>query len=296
MTYSLPYDPPVFRPPSEAGSLILQLTLGCSHNRCSFCEMYKTKRFTIRPHREIIEEISNLRPFVREKVRRIFLADGDALIYPQKGLVDLLDFFKEAFPHVTRIGMYASPNSLKTKSLNDLKILKEKNLNTLYFGLESGDPDTLVLANKGYNPHEMLTLCKKAQDAGIKMSITAILGLAGKNHSQQHAKATAMWINKLSPRYFSLLTLFQADNDDFLSKIAPMTNGELLEEALCLVRNLHPLQTILRSNHVSNALHLSGRYPKDRENIILQAETALAEAQKSPDWFSQLTEPGVDMS
>ncbi len=284
------YDEPVFRPPSEANSFILQITLGCSQNRCGFCSMYKMKKFTIRPVQDIMDEISRHSPSHRNRIRRIFLADGDALIYPQNDLVALLDFLSANLPHLTRIGIYASPNSLKSKTRNDFKVLRQKRLTTLYFGLESGDPQTLALTGKGYAPEEMLTLCQKAQDAGLKISITAILGLAGLKRSRQHAKATAEWVNQLSPRYFSLLTLFQLENDTYFESIHPLTNGQLLEEALTIVKNLHPERTILRSNHVSNLLHLAGSYPKDREKIILQAETAISEARRHSGWFNQLPE------
>ncbi len=184
--------------------------------------------------------------------------------------------------------MYASPNSLKSKSKGDLRVLKQKRLNTLYFGLESGDTQTLALAGKGHTPKEMLTLCQKAQDVGLKMSITAILGLAGLKRSKEHAKATSEWINNLSPRYFSLLTLFQLQNDVYFNSIQPLTNGQILEEALAIVLALHPHRTILRSNHVSNILHLAGSYPKDREKIIQQAKLTLVEVKKHPTWFDQV--------
>ncbi|MCP3931658.1 MAG: radical SAM protein [Bacteroidetes bacterium] len=295
MLTNLRYDEPVFRPPSEANSLILQISLGCSQNKCGFCSMYKMKKFTIRPLQNILDEIKSIPPIIRKSVRRIFLADGDALVYPQKELVTLLTSLGAYFPQLARIGIYASPNSLRSKDLKDLKVLKKKRVSILYFGLESGDPQTLRLARKGFDPKQMLLLCQKAQDAGLKMSITAILGLAGSKRSREHATKTAEWITLLSPRYFSLLTLFQIGNDKFFDLIQPLTNGQLLEEALIIVENLHPHRTILRSNHVSNFLHLSGSYPKDRKNIIRQAEMAISEAKKHTEWYSQPPENTSDM-
>lgn len=282
------YEEPVFRPPSEANSLILQITIGCSQNQCLFCGMYKMKRFRIRKADEILSEIHTVPLQDRTLIKRVFLADGDALVYPQKGLITILDALNGMFPNLNRVGIYASPKSLTTKSVDELASLREKKLKILYFGLESGDAETLQKAIKGYEPDEMLTLCQKAHRAGLKLSVMAILGLAGREHSAEHAAATAEWINALSPLYFSLLTLFRRGNDDYFKSIEPLSNGEILEEALAIVRGLKPQKTILRSNHVSNILHLSGTYPKDREKIIAQAEAALTEAKKHPDWFNEV--------
>jgi radical SAM superfamily enzyme YgiQ (UPF0313 family) len=141
---------------------------------------------------------------------------------------------------------------------------------------------------KGFAPAEMLELCKKAQTAGMKLSVTAILGLAGRLRSAEHAAATARWINQLSPEYFSLLTMFKRHNDDYFRDITPLTHGEIMEEALEMLRQLNPQRTILRSNHVSNFLNLAGSYPKDRERLIETAEKALQEARRHPVWFAQV--------
>jgi hypothetical protein len=134
----------------------------------------------------------------------------------------------------------------------------------------------------------MLTLCRKAQEAGMKLSVTAILGLAGQERSLEHARATARWVTELSPEFFSLLTMFHRHNDDFLRSITLQTNGGIIEEALEIVRHLSPQKTILRSNHVSNVLNLAGSYPKDRERIIVLAEQALAHAKRHPAWFNEV--------
>jgi len=283
--YYFPYEEPVFRPPSEAASLILQPTVGCSQNRCRFCGMYKMKRFRIRPVEELLRDIASVPAAHRGYIQRVFLGDGDGLIYPQAGLVTILDDLAATFPRLTRVGAYASPNSLASKSREELELLREKKLRILYFGLESGDAATLSLADKGFTPQQMLEQCQKAKAAGMKLSVTAILGLAGKVRSAEHAIATAEWVNALSPEYFSLLTMFRRHNDDYFDLIEPLSNGEVIEEALAIVRRLAPQHTILRSNHVSNILHLAGSYPKDRERIIAQAEAALAEAQQHPDWY-----------
>lgn len=290
--YYFDYEEPVFRPPSEARSLIFQITIGCSQNRCRFCGMYKMKHFRLRSLEDIDRDIDAVPISHRLLYQRIFLADGDALVYPQKQLVEILKRLAEAFPNVTRIGIYASPNSLTTKTLSDLEELRSHRLRILYFGLESGDDETLQLTAKGYDRETMLGLCRKAQDAGVKLSVTAILGLAGKKRSREHALATADWINSLSPEFFSLLTMFKRHNDAYFDLIQPLTNGEIIEEALTVVRTLSPPKTILRSNHVSNSLNLAGSYPKDRERIIHQAELALSEACNHLEWYHAVPDYG----
>jgi hypothetical protein len=250
--------------------------------------MYKTKQFKLRSVAEIKAEVEAIPVAYRGYVQRVFLADGDALIYPQVGLVEILNLLSENFPGLTRVGIYASPNSLKSKDVAELTLLREKKLRILYFGLESGDEQTLSAVNKGFSPAEMLDLCRKAQQAGMKLSVTAILGLAGQERSREHARATAQWITELSPAFFSLLTMFQRHNDDFLRSITMQTNGGILTEALEIVRHLDPQKTILRSNHVSNILNLAGSYPKDREKLIVQAERALLQGREHPGWFNEV--------
>lgn len=286
------YEEPVFRPPSEARSLILQITIGCSQNQCKFCGMYKMKQFRVRNLADVAAEIDNVPEEHRQHYRRIFLADGDALVYPQQELIKVLDLLNEKFPNLTRVGIYASPRSLTTKNVEELQQLKLRKLRILYFGLESGDAPTLELVNKGYAPEQMLELCQKAQTAGMKLSITAILGLAGRARSREHAIATAKWINQLSPEYFSLLTMFRRHNDSYFEQIEALKNGEIIEETLTVVKHLQPQKTILRSNHVSNILNLAGSYPKDRERMIAQTEAALEEARCHPDWFNQIPDYG----
>jgi len=288
MNFPFSYNEPLFRPPSEARSLIFQVTIGCSQNTCGFCGMYKMKQFSCRPRHEIIAEIESIPSFYRPQIQRVFLGDGDGLVYPQNDLLTVLECLAQTFPNLTRVSAYASPNSLTTKSVFDLAELCRHKLRILYFGLESGDPDTLLLADKGFTPDDMLAQCRKAQSAEMKLSITAILGLAGRKRSSEHARATAAWINALSPEYFSLLTMFRRHNEAYFTKIEPLSHGEVLEEALNVVRELNPQGTILRSNHVSNSLHLAGRYPRDRKQIIAQAEAALRQAHNNPHWYNQV--------
>ncbi|AMV71413.1 radical SAM protein [Desulfuromonas carbonis] len=288
MYWYFDYDEPLFRPPSEAQSLIFQITIGCSQNNCTFCGMYKTKRFRVRPLAEIAAEIAAVPLHHRAHIRRVFLGDGDGLVYPQAGLREILELLAATFPNLTRVGAYASPGSLTTKSGTELEELRARKLRILYFGLESGDAVTLTAIRKGFSPEQMLAECRKARAAGIKLSVTAILGLAGRVRSLEHARATGAWITELSPEYFSLLTLFTRHNDAFLHSIEPLSHGGILEEARELLQHLAPQQTILRSNHVSNFLELAGSYPKDRERLIAQVESAIREARRHPDWYARV--------
>ncbi len=273
------YIEPLFRPPSEARSLIFQITLGCSQNKCSFCGMYKNKSFQIRSLRDVLDEISDIPAQYRSRVDRVFLADGDALVYPFEDLCVILDMLATTFPGLTRVSSYASPNSLTTKSAEQLVQLRARHLKILYFGLESGDDVTLLSVNKGFDAERMAELARRARDAGMKLSVTAILGLAGRGRSVQHARATAEWVNLVNPEYFSLLTMFHRHNDDFVRSLQQCTRRELMLEAREMLLRLHPAKTILRSNHVSNFLNLSGSYPKDRERLISDVDLALKHAE-----------------
>ena len=274
----LRYIGPLFRPPSEARSLIFQITIGCSQNQCRFCGMYKGKSFQVRPLQDILEEIDGIPVHFRPNIDRVFLADGDALVYPFDGLCTILDALAATFPNLTRVASYASPNSLTTKNLEQLVKLRARRLRILYLGLESGDDLTLLAVNKGFDSGRMAELALTAREAGMKLSVTAILGLAGRGRSLQHAAATAEWVNLVNPEYFSLLTMFHRHNDDFVRSLQQCTRRELMLEAREMLQHLHPAKTILRSNHVSNFLNLAGSYPKDRERLIAAVDIALKHA------------------
>ena len=284
------YDHPLFRPPSESRSLIFQITIGCSRNLCVFCGMYKGKKFRVRSTEDLFAEMGSIPAPLRASVDRIFLADGDALVYPFAGLVEILDYLSATFPNLTRVGSYASPQSLTTKSLDELRILKGKKLRILYFGLESGDDETLVSVNKGFTAAEMEREALKAREAGLRLSVTAILGLAGRDRSLEHARATAEWVNRVNPEYFSLLTLFHRHNKKFIKRLNQCNRRELLLEARELVVNLNPGKTILRSNHVSNFLLLYGSYPKDRERLVADVDTAISCARAVPGYLDGVPE------
>lgn len=284
------YVEPVFRPPSEARSLILQITIGCSQNHCTFCGMYKGKRFRIRPLDEMLGEISEIPHHYINRIERVFLADGDALVYPFDNLVAILEHLVETFPRLTRVGSYASPNSLTTKTPEQLRQLREKKLRILYFGLESGDDATLAHINKGFDSNRMAELAIMARNAGMKLSVTAILGLAGKKRSLEHARATAEWINRVNPEFFSLLTLFHRHNEEFVRSLEQCSHRELLMEAREMLQQLSPMKTILRSNHVSNFINLAGSYPKDRERLIADIDRAIMQGERIPGFMDSVPE------
>lgn len=291
MNSKLPrYVEPLFRPPSEARSLIFQITIGCSQNSCTFCGMYKGKSFRIRPLPEIIEEIARIPEIYCQTVNRVFLADGDALVYPFEGLASILDALSARFPRLARVGAYASPASLGAKDLQQLETLREKRLRILYFGLESGDDETLRTIRKGFSADEMAELALRARSAGMKLSVTAILGLAGRSLSLVHAERTASWVNRVNPEYFSLLTLFHRHNEEFVRSIEQCTHRELMLEAREMLSKMNPSFTILRSNHVSNFLNLEGSYPKDRERLVRDVDAALERAALYPGFLDSVPE------
>lgn len=284
------YVEPLFRPPSEAKSLIFQITVGCSQNSCTFCGMYKEKTFRVRPVQEIIREITDIAEIYRPAINRVFLADGDALIYPFDDLLKVLEALSATFPNISRVGSYASPGSLASKTPEQLSLLREKKLRILYFGLESGDDTTITRIKKGFTAGEMAAQALKAREAGMKLSVTAILGLAGKNRSLLHARSTADWVNMVNPEYFSLLTLFHRHNEDFVRSLEQCTHGELMLEAREMLLHLHPVRTILRSNHVSNFLNLEGSYPKDRQRLIDDVDAALDKAKQYSGFLKAVPE------
>lgn len=273
------YEGTLYRPPSEAYSLIVQATIGCSHNKCSFCSMYKDKKFRIRNTDEIIEDFK----IGRERfnyVERVFLADGDALIIKTSELKKILTSIKEIFPECKRVGIYGSPKSILLKSIDELKELEALGLGIVYLGVESGSDKILRMINKGVTRDEMIEAGKRIVESGIKLSVTIISGLGGKEYSLEHARETAEVINEINPHYLGLLTLIVEDGtplyDDVKSgKFKLLSPGEILNETRELVKNLDVDNCVFRSNHASNYVPLRGTLPQDKEIILMQIEEGL---------------------
>ncbi len=272
------YEEPVFRPPSEARSLILQATIGCSHNRCTFCSMYKTKRFRVRPWEEVereIEEAGTEYPFVR----RVFIADGDPLVLDTAYLTKMLISLYSNIPALNRVAIYATPQNLLEKTPEELKSLREAGLQLIYLGIESGDDQVLKETKKGVDSHQMVEACRKAIDSGFKLSTMVILGLGGRDRWREHISNTARVVNAIKPHYLAALTLMVFPKTALHAKVkrgefTMPTMRQIMEEMAMLV-DMVEATTIFRSNHVSNLLPIGGTLPKDKPAVLKEIREAL---------------------
>lgn len=273
------YNEPVFRPPAEARSAIIQATLGCSWNKCAFCEMYTTKSFKVRSLVELESEIETLSKIYRG-VKKVFLADGNAFVLSANKLMPILNTINSKFGKLQRISSYALPKDIMNKSESELKELKDLGLKLLYIGIETGDDELLKLIYKGETFNSTLDGVLKAHQAGIDTSIMIINGLGGKNYSEQHALKSAEIINKLNPKFLSTLTLslpYGLDHfqNKFEGKYQQQTIVELFEELKLFIGNLDVENVIYRSNHVSNNLPLEGTLSKDKNHLLDLLEHAI---------------------
>lgn len=275
----LRYEGKLYRPPSEANSLIIQATIGCSHNKCTFCSMYKADKFRIRKTEEILEDIDSARVDFKY-IDRVFLADGDALMIKTEELIKILDYIKAIFPECERIGIYASPKSIMTKSLEELKTLKKSGLSIAYLGLESGCNEILLEINKGATSEEIIIEAKKLKDADILLSVTLISGLGSNEKWRQHALESAKAINEIKPDYLGLLTLMvepgtKLFNDVKNGEFNLLSPSEIALETLVLLAILDAEGCIFRSNHASNYISLKGTLNKDKDRMIKELQQAI---------------------
>ena len=271
----LSYDYPLYRPPSEANSLIFQVTLGCSFNICSFCNMYRTKEYVERPWDEIKTEIDLAAKHMQD-TKRIFLADGDALNLSTERMLQILDYIPTKFPKIERVSCYAMPKNLLEKSVEDLKKLYDAGLTMFYIGIESGSDKILKKVTKGATGQTIIKACQKAKDAGYIISCMIILGLGGKTYSKEHIDDTAKVVNESSPHYLGALTLHIEDGirDEFMTKFkepfTPIDDVDALAELENLVSKIETKSPIIfRANHGSNAYPIGGTFPEDK-NMILE--------------------------
>ncbi|NRA95195.1 MAG: radical SAM protein [Planctomycetes bacterium] len=275
------YDPPVWRPPSEANSLILQVTLGCSFNRCSFCSMYRTKEFRVRELVDVLDEI-DLMAVGAPQIRRVFLADGDALVAPTDHLIEVLDRLYARFPDLQRVSSYALPVNFLQKTDAELVRLREAGLKLLFYGIESGSREIMRRITKGATPQIMIEGITRARAADMKVSATVVLGLGGTTHWKDHIDGTVHLVNQVPLNFLSTLQLGldSSVEAEFMHKFRePFTwqdDAGLLREQRRLVSGIDPPRPVIfRSNHASNALPLKGTLPKDRDRIVATLDAAL---------------------
>lgn len=275
------YVEPVYRPPSEADSWIVQATLGCSHNLCTYCEMYRSKSFRIRPEAELLDEVRLAKATYGPELAKVFVADGDALVMPLERWEPLLAALTDAFPRLKRISCYATALNLLEKSDAELTRLRELGLTQLYIGPESGDPLTLKRLVKGAGFDEHVEAAQKAKRAGMKLSAIFLLGAGGVERSAEHAHASAKLATAMDPEFLAALTL-TVRPDTPLAKLASTGRFEvpdvagLLGELRTFVAECAPTDALFRTNHASNYLPLAGRLPRDREQIVAVLDHALA--------------------
>lgn len=286
------YDTPVFRPPSEARSFILRVTRGCAHNKCTYCNMYRGVPFQILSDEEISRQIALAVHYGKESVRRVFLADGDALVLPTAKLLKILQALRENFPKLQRVASYAAPKDILRKSEEELRQLKEAGLQLLYYGMETGDDITLKAVNKGVNAAEAIEAGRRVTDSGMKLSLMVILGLAGKEGSQRHALETAKAINIIQPTMLSALCLMLYRGSELLDQFEngefnPLSPQGLMEELHLMMQNIDLPQDkhcLFRSNHVSNYVQLAGTLPKDKDRLLREIAYSAQQLGKLKSW------------
>ncbi len=270
----LNYDYPLYRPPSEADSLIFQVTLGCSYNECSFCDMYRSKEYVERSWDEVKAEIDIIAKSLPQ-TKRIFLADGDALNLATDYMQKIVKYLYEKFPNLERVSCYAMPMNVLKKTHEELRTLRQAGLNMFYLGIESGSDIVLKKVTKGATAATIIRACKKAMETGYILSCMIILGLGGKTYSKEHIKGSAEVINASSPHYVGALTLYLENGikDEFLTKFGepfiPVSDSEALDELEDLIGQIDVKnQVIFRANHGSNAYTIKGTFPQDKQMML----------------------------
>jgi radical SAM superfamily enzyme YgiQ (UPF0313 family) len=295
--------PGIFRPPSERESYFLPLTSGCSNNTCTFCGLYGCK-LRLRDVREVKKEIDALSMYVRHGVRvpdienivytvaqrwdgrRVFLQDGDAMVYPFPRLVEALQYLNEKFPNLERIGSYATPQDILRRSVDELKRLKELKLSIFYTGIESGDDQVLLKIGKGVNSRQMIEAGRKAKEAGVTLSLTVILGLGGVEGTRKHVLETARVLSAIDPEYVGALTLTLVPGTPLWQECQqgsfhPITPFESLEELKGIVENSSFTDCFFSSMHASNYLSVRGRLPQDKGRMLKELERVLSKKDPS---------------
>ncbi|MCL2436464.1 MAG: B12-binding domain-containing radical SAM protein [Clostridiales bacterium] len=274
------YEGNLFRPPSEAYSLIVQVTIGCAHNYCTFCTAFKEKKFRVRDMKEVLEDFDMARRYYRH-VEKIFLADGNALILSNEKLVLILDYIKKLFPECERVAIYGSPQDVIRKTPEELVELRDKGMKMIYIGAESGSDKVLKDVRKGMTRAEIITAVQKIEAAGIQSSVTFISGLGGKNDWREHAIDTGTMISEMEPSYVGVLTLMVDPRADIYADIKSgkfelLSAEEVVAETALMLENINVSKTcVFRSNHPSNYVSLKGDLPRDKEKMLNQLRHAM---------------------
>ena len=277
------YEGMIFRPPSEADSLILQVTVGCSYNRCTFCGAYQGKRFRIKRFEEIKEDIDEVSAY---RIQRVFLADGDALAIPQKDLLRVVAYLREKLRGLERIGIYANAKDVLRKGVEELRALKDLGVGILYLGLESGDPDILKRIKKNATVDELIRAGKRVKESGILLSVTVILGLGGVERSQAHAVETGKVLSEMDPDYVGALSLMivcgtPIEKEIETGKLKLPTAFGLIQELEVMITNCQFSHCFFASNHASNYLPLRILMPEQKEEALERIREVLR--RKDPD-------------
>lgn len=273
------YEGNIYRPPSEAYSLILQVTIGCSYNKCTFCAAFKDKKFRVRSFRELREDLDEARAMYR-RVSRIYFADGDAMVVKTELMNELLDYIKLRFPECERVSSHGSARDILRKTPEELREFKARGLGMIYLGAESGNPEVLRQVNKGITREQMIEAVRRIEDAGIQASLSFISGLGGKKLWREHAIDTGTMISAMEPSYVSLLTLIVEPDtplyeDCRAGRFQPLTPEKVAEETRLMLENIHVTKKcVFRSNHASNYLSLKGDLPDDKERLLRELQSA----------------------
>ncbi|MGI9536348.1 MAG: radical SAM protein [Desulfocapsaceae bacterium] len=270
----------VIRPPSEAHSIIIQATRGCSHNRCIFCGVYKGVRFELRDDNDIDRQLDFARQFCKHQ-NRVFIGAGDALIMPQKKILKLFKKIRSALPWINRVSLYANGKGIRSKSDSDLEALRLHGLDRVYMGIESGDDYLLGWMKKGETADTLFEAGNRIAKAGMFLSTTVLLGIGGTEYSQQHSRATARLLNRIQPNQIGALCLMVLENTELgkvcsKSQFVEMSAEELVRELKEMISGLTLDRVQFMANHASNFLPLSGRLQKDKQKFLMNIDEALA--------------------
>ena len=287
------YEGDVYRPPSEAYSLIVQLTIGCARNTCTFCNMYKNKKFRIRPLEDVVADLEECAALYGSQVKRIFMADGDAMIVKTEVLLYVLERCFALFPRLERVSAYAAPKDVLAKTPGELRALRQAGLTIAYIGLESGDDVVLENVRKGATSSEITEAGIKLREAGIAVSITAISGLGSEARMEDHAIHTAAVISKIKPEYASLLTLMVHPAAPLWKDIQTgafklLTPEQIMAETRLFLEHIDSEGTVFRSNHASNYVALAGTFNRDIPVMLRQIDAALANGSYRPEGWRRL--------